>query len=1116
MGRNARHGTDAARGSPRRGRRSALRRDRAATLRRSKGRFASIAALMALGSFALVGLFVTAPDMQATGASYYGSHNLADATVVSEYGLTEDDQEAIRRTEGVAQAEFSWFKDVTIANSSHAVRIFSTPQSVSTVEVIEGRLPADATEIALGSGERGIYAVGSTFRIDEPADIAGDTVLASDSFRVVGFVNASDIVSHAGMGSSTAGTGDLAGYGFVADSAFDSPVAMLGRVTFTSTQGMDYWEDGYADAVQEGIAALDGALADRPALREESLKEERRAQIAEARGQLDESRQQLQDAQTQLDDAKSQIDAAKDAIAQGKADAVQEGADLASQLAQAGGALTAADSRIAAAQAQLASADRQIAAGEAQLANGWTSLTQAQTALEDAKSQIQSAGTQLDAIGDALNVWRLTGVTGSVYERLVSTYNQAVASYESSVGQYNATLDGYDSSLGAWRQAAGTLEEGSADYQANTGALAQAAQEAASGKQRLSANVASIAQQAADDAGELITGQRALEQAEEEYEAKLAEFNEAKPQAEADIAEAQARIDAASQKVDGLSVPAYTVASRSEGLTGKGYAVYETISQIVTKLAAIFPPFLYMVAALVTFSTMGRMVDEERGNAGTLKALGYSNASVMAKYTLYGFAASTIGTAVGVALGHTLLPLIVYSAYGKHFILPRIELHWYPAIAALAFVFGWLAAIAPTWLVALRDAREQPASLLRPKPPAKGSRILLERVKPVWNRLNFTGKVTARNIFRYKGRMFMTIFGVCGAVAMLAAGLGVQASIRHVADRQFDELVTYDLIVAERSDNSDAESQAVADSVAGNEQIDQSTPIRYEEMSLNGDATQGRQSITMIATDDAYALASFITLGSRNGASVALTDRGAVVSESLASMLGAAEGDVISVEDSTGTQRSFRVAGITEMYIGHFLFLSADGYGNAFGTAYAPNAHMVSLADADAEAIEQQAAAFVAVDGVKSVVQNTAMRAMVDRIVTALDIIMTVLVVVATLLAMVILYNLTNLNVSERMRELSTLKVLGFTDREVTMYIYRETVLLSALGILAGFAFGEWLRRFIIAEVSPPDVMFDPALQAVEFVVPIALVAVVLVVLGIMVHRRLRDVDMLEALKSVE
>lgn len=743
----------------------------------------------------------------------------------------------------------------------------------------------------------------------------------------------------------------------------------------------------------------------------------------------------------------------------------------AAQLATAQAQLASANASVASGQTQLQAAQTQLAQGQNQLSDSWNQLANGKTQLDAAREQLETSKTVLDKVGATLGKWEQTGITGKLYEQIRGKYDMAINQYNEACAEYNRQLNAYNAGLQQYQNAVARLDQGSQAYRSNADNLAQASKQIAEKQNELGKAVSQAGKQVADGVTQLIQGQRDIDKAETEYQSKLAEFNAQKPEAERKISEAERQITLAEEKIDNLTVPAYSVSGRREGLTSQGYRVYMVIEGIVAKLADIFPIFLYFVAALVTFSTMGRMVDEERTNSGTLKALGYGNADVMLKFTVYGFAASTLGTCIDVLAGHTLLPLIVAHAYSAGFTMPDIMLKFHPWITMAAFALAWISAVVPAWLAASKELREKPASLLLPKPPAKGSKILLEHFPPLWNRLNFTHKVTARNIFRYKTRMFMTIFGVCGAVSLLTAGLAVQSS----------------------------------------------TAVRYEELSKTAGKENDKQSITLLATDDAYNFNEYLTLRDRKTHQPQiLVNNGAVISERLAEMLNVSVGDTFTVNDENGAQRTIKVAGISEMYIGHFIFMNAQCYEHVFGDQYSTNAYMVRLKDHSNANTERQGAKFMKLAAVRGVVQNTTQKNMVSTIVGSLNQIMEVLILVAVLLAVVILYNLTNLNVSERIRELSTIKVLGFHTSETTMYIYRETILLSLLGILAGYGFGEWLHRYIITEVPPDEVMFDPAISWIALAAPAIVVAVVLAMLGWIVYRQLETVDMLEALKSVE
>lgn len=860
---------------------------------------------------------------------------------------------------------------------------------------------------------------------------------------------------------------------------------MIARATYEDTEGLDYWSAEYRDAVQKHKDQLVTLLANQPKAREATIRSQQRKKIDEAKDKVKTSKQQLADAQRQLDDAKQQIDNAKDQLSEGSAEAVEEGSAATAQLATAQAQLASANASVASGQTQRQAAQTQLAQGQNQLFDSWNQLANGKTQLDAAREQLETSKTVLDKVGATLGKWEQTGITGKLYEQIRGKYDMAINQYNEACAEYNRQLNAYNAGLQQYQNAVARLDQGSQAYRSNADNLAQASKQIAEKQNELGKAVSQAGKQVADGVTQLIQGQRDIDKAETEYQSKLA-------------------------------VPAYSVSGRREGLTSQGYRVYMVIEGIVAKLADIFPIFLYFVAALVTFSTMGRMVDEERTNSGTLKALGYGNADVMLKFTVYGFAASTLGTCIGVLAGHTLLPLIVAHAYSAGFTMPDIMLKFHPWITMAAFALAWISAVVPAWLAASKELREKPASLLLLKPPAKGSKILLEHFPPLWNRLNFTHKVTARNIFRYKTRMFMAIFGVCGAVSLLTAGLAVQSSIGQIGNRQFEELIHYDLIVAEESDTNSAQREEIATTLKG-KTVQSSTAVRYEELSKTAGKENDKQSITLLATDDAYNFNEYLTLRDRKTHQPQiLVNNGAVISERLAEMLNVSVGDTFTVNDENGAQRTIKVAGISEMYIGHFIFMNAQCYEHVFGDQYSTNAYMVRLKDHSNANTERQGAKFMKLAAVRGVVQNTTQKNMVSTIVGSLNQIMEVLILVAVLLAVVILYDLTNLNVSERIRELSTIKVLGFHTSETTMYIYRETILLSLLGILAGYGFGEWLHRYIITEVPPDEVMFDPAISWIALAAPAIVVAVVLAVLGWIVYRQLETVDMLEALKSVE
>ena len=582
-------------------------------------------------------------------------------------------------------------------------------------------------------------------------------------------------------------------------------------------------------------------------------------------------------------------------------------------------------------------------------------------------------------------------------------YSSGMSAYQSGLATWRSGIDSYYANLATWRDSQATLMEKYGEYAVGKPQLAEAEQ--------------------------------TLADKWNEYNDGLTTYNDALPDAQQKIGDGESDLADARARLAKLSMPNYEAGTRREALGSEAYKTYDTVSEIIDSLAGVFPVLLYVVAAFVTLSTMTRMVDEERINSGTLKALGYHDRDVALKFVLYGALAGGIGTVLGIILGHTLLPWIVYSAYGPKFTLPPIHLGFYPVITVVAILLAGLCAVLPAVLAVRHELGEKPAALLLPKPPKGGSKIMLEHIRPVWSRMSFTHKVTARNLFRYKQRMFMTVLGVAGAVCALVAGFGVQHSIQEMSQKQFGSILKYDMIAVQAPTATDDQVADLNDRLAGDD-ISSQVPIHYESVTLTAGANNDTQEISMIVPEDDSQLDDYLDLHNRKTEQkLELGSDGCVISERLASLLGIGVGDQITFNDSDGVQRTTTVTGVCEMYMGHFI---------------------------------------------------------------------------------VIMYNLTNLNVGERMRELSTIKVLGFHSNETTMYIYRETILLTALGLLFGYVLGVGMHEYILNVVPPDNVMFNPGLAAIELIVPAIVIAAITLVLYFVELRRLSTVDMLEALKSVE
>ncbi|ARI58505.1 ABC transporter permease [Streptococcus salivarius] len=614
--------------------------------------------------------------------------------------------------------------------------------------------------------------------------------------------------------------------------------------------------------------------------------------------------------------------------------------------------------------------------------------------------------------------------------------------------------------------------------------------------------------------------QAQITQAKQELETALAQTQQmatSNPAEAASVKEATTKIEAKQKEleesqamVDNLPAPSYQFYSRREIPSSEGYVAYESNINIIHDVSNIFPVALYFMAALVTFVTMGRFVEEERGKAGIFNALGYSNSRIIHKFVIYGLITSITGTTAGVITGHTLLPILIHNTYKSDLQLPAFELHFYLGLTLVAFLLGLLSAVLPAFAVAKKELWEKPSQLLLPKPPRAGAKIVLERITPLWKRLSFTEKVTMRNIFRYKQRMFMTLFGV--------AGLGIRSSVSNLNQQQFEDIIHYDMIVAKQPNTSSALDEELT-KLLDSKDVKEYLNVHFETLQKIAGSNKDTQEIsTLVFNDrDDKLVDSYVSLHDRDrNKTLKLSNDGAIISEKMAKLLNLKVGDTITVQNSQDESVKIKIAGITEMYMGHFLFMNASYYQKAFGTPSVNNANLVTLAEPTKQNVENMAAKFINLPNVYGVVQNNNLKLQISTMVNSLTQVIGILITVSILLAVVVLHNLTNINVSERIHELSTVKVLGFYNNEVSLYIYRETIYLSIIGIFVGFGLGQALHHYMVSIIPPDRIMFDPSLGLATYLLPAVLIGIILIILGFVVNKRLAKLNMLEALSSVE
>lgn len=547
-----------------------------------------------------------------------------------------------------------------------------------------------------------------------------------------------------------------------------------------------------------------------------------------------------------------------------------------------------------------------------------------------------------------------------------------------------------------------------------------------------------------------------------------------------------------------------------------GYAEYKDNADRLSAIASVFPVFFFLIAALVSLTTMTRMVEEQRLQIGTLKALGYSNLDVMTKFLVYGTLASLTASLAGLAIGFTLFPTIIYNAYGQLYNLPDVQKSFYLSYTVLSIIVA-LVCTTMTAMIASRVALSSNASvLMRPKAPKSGQRIMLERVTFLWRRLSFVQKVTARNLFRYKQRMFMTVIGVAGCTALILTGFGLKDSIGGISGQQFGDIMKYNALVAYHDEASGEARESYAELISEEPAISGTINVVQEAMTAREQGVNDQEVRIFVPAEQAN-LEQFVVLQDRKTKErKKLTDHGAVITEKLAKLYGLVPGDNLTVLNTENEEFKVMVSAIAENYVQHFVYMTPAYYTEVFQKEPSYNTQLLTYSTDDKGWEERFGEKLTANEGVAMVSFSSGVGAAFDDTMKSMDVVIVVLIVSAAALAFVVLYNLTNINVSERIRELSTIKVLGFYDKEVTLYIYRENILLSLMGILFGGALGILLHGFVLSTAELDATMFAPVIKWQSYLYAALLTLLFSGIVMASMHLKLRRIDMIEALKSVE
>lgn len=865
------------------------------------------------------------------------------------------------------------------------------------------------------------------------------------------------------------------------------------------------------------------------------------SQLDSAKQQIDAAEQELAAQEAELTSAREELDQKKAELAAGLEALNQQEEEINSGFAQAEQEISQKQQELDALQAQINELEATIASDpdsvteemkaklselKGQWESGNSALANARTELETKKAQAQEALQEIETQRTDL------AASQSELEQADQTLSEQEAVFQE---QAAAAREELSTRKAQWEAGVKALEEGKAalasakqatearfasgneqiaaaeaKIRASESELSSAASQIASGRSRIEAAKNTITEQEASLAqaeAELADGRAELESGRKEYETQKAD-------AEKELADAQIKIDDAKAEVDEIEDQEWYVNDRD---VLAEYTSYGENADRMRAIGEVFPELFFLVAALISLTTMTRMVEEERTQIGTLKALGYGKGAIAGKYMMYAFLATMGGSIFGVLIGEKLFPyVILYSYQIMYTHLPHIVIPYQWSYAVMATGAALACTLLATFYACYKELAAQPAELMRPPSPKEGKRILLERVTLIWKHLNFTWKSAIRNLFRYKKRFFMTIAGIGGCMALMVVGFGIRDSIMCIGTIQYQEIQVYDGMIYLSSSVTEDQIQQIQDAMDGMDKMD-----RYIEMEMTREPVSvsidgSTEDVYLCVPEDKDAIEDFMNFRSRTTGEVYhIQDEGVILTEKMANTLDVSSGDTIYL-GADGSEKEVTVTAVCENYMEHYVYMSPELYRELYGEEPEYNSILFDLKDASAQELSQTGEELLKYDGVMNVTYTNSIEDQLNTMLQSLNLVIVVLIVSAGLLAFVVLYNLNNINITERRRELATLKVLGFYDTEVSSYVYRENIMLTIFSIAVGIVLGALLHRFVITTVEVDAVMFGRVVNWQSYLLSALLTTVFSLFVNWVMYYKLKKIDMVESLKSVE
>ena len=1073
----------------------ALLKDSVKEIKNTYKRFISILLMAFLGVGFFAGIRVSSPDMVDTIDKYYKKQNVYDIQVVSTLGLTDEDIEDLSKVEGVDKIDGTYETDgkIEIDNKEIIAKLLTIGE-LNTPVLLEGDMPSNVNECLIEQSflQANNKKIGDTIfvEVEQTTNDNGENIdyLKNQEMKIVGTVQSPLYIS-GDRGNSELGAGKVNYYMYIPEDNINaSDVYTQIYIKVKDADQYTTSSSKYEDYIEEVKQNIEEIKEKREQARKEELVNIANEKLQDAENELN---TQKQDAETQIQEAEQELANARQEIENGENEIIAN--------------REKADKEFANAEKEIENGKAQIQANEQELNTKEEVANKNFEQLEAQKQELQSNLNQINTTLVELEsqynliIEKLKDETLSETERI--QYEQQKSYLESQIQTINQSKQSLEEGIS---QIEAGIESGKAEIQNARNQIEQA-------KIELQNSEASLKRTKANTYAELEDAEEEIEKGKQEIQNGEQELAQNKQEFEQKIADAEKELLDAREKVNDIENPEWYILDRN---ANSGYVGFIQDTESIENIGRVFPVVFFLVAALISLTSMTRMVEEQRMQIGTLKALGYNKFQIISKYILYASLASIIGGVTGMCLGFVSLPPILWMMYKMMYeFSDKISLSFDFGIGGVGLFWICVCIIGATIYASVKELKEAPATLMRPKSPKMGNRVLLEKIPFIWKRLNFSQKVTVRNIFRYKKRFIMTIVGISGCTALILTGFGIKDSIKAVLPNQFEKVFDYDLQITLRDELDEVEKQNYILELQENEHIEKV----IETYMTSAEAEKGdfREDVQIIVPkDDLEGLINLIDLDTEE--KVQLKENEICITDKVAQLLEVEVGDTIVLENSGNEKYEVKISNIVENYVYHYVYMSKTMYENLYQEDYHTNVVLTQNKEITEEQEEELVTQLMQDNEVTSISRTSTIMKTLDDTLQSLDYVVVILIVSAGLLAFVVLYNLSNVNISERIRELATIKVLGFYDREVYNYVTRETILLTLIGMAIGLGFGYFLNYFIIGTCEINILRFSKIVHPISYIYALLITILFTVIVNIVTYFALKKIDMIESLKSIE